>query len=52
MLHPFDADDHALLEAVNRGEFVLKGLRNRDLQILLYKPGPVSLKEKNGAPPQ
>jgi hypothetical protein len=45
-LHPFAADDHALLEAVNRGEFVLNGLRNRDLQNLLYKPGPVSLQEK------
>lgn len=45
-LHPFSAEDHALLEAVNRGEFVLNGLRNRDLQALLYKPGPVTLQEK------
>jgi len=37
-LHPFSAEDHALLEAVNRGEFALNGLRNRDLQALL--PGP------------
>ena len=35
-LHPFDPDDYALLEAVNRGEFTLHGLRNRDLQRLLY----------------
>jgi hypothetical protein len=37
-LHPFSAEDHALLEAVNRGEFALNGLRNRDLQALLFKP--------------
>jgi hypothetical protein len=34
-LHPFSAEDHALLQAVNRGEFALNGLRNRDLQGLL-----------------
>jgi len=37
-LHPFSPEDHALLEAVNRGEFAINGLRNRDLQTLL--PGP------------
>jgi len=35
-LHPFAPDDRALLEAVNHGEFTLHGLRNRDLQKLLY----------------
>lgn len=35
-LHPFAVDDHALLQAVNRGEFAINGLRNRDLQELLY----------------
>ena len=30
------ADDYALLEAVNRGEFTVNGLRNRDLQRLLH----------------
>jgi hypothetical protein len=39
-LHPFQADDHQLLQAVNRGEFVISGLRNRDLQLLLYGYGP------------
>jgi hypothetical protein len=39
-LHPFPADDHQLLQAVNRGEFVLNGFRNRDLQLLLYGPVP------------
>jgi len=30
-------DDAALLEAVGRGEFVINGLRNRDLRALLFK---------------
>ena len=29
-------DDAALLEAVGRGEFVINGLRNRDLRALLF----------------
>jgi len=37
-LHPFQTDDHRLLEAVNHGEFTINGLRNRDLQLLLYGP--------------
>jgi len=49
-LHPFQADDHQLLQAVNRGEFTINGLRNRDLQLLLYGPvdpnSPLSPKEK------
>jgi hypothetical protein len=39
-LHPFDPQDHALLQAVNRGEFAINGLRNRDLQMLLYTTEP------------
>jgi hypothetical protein len=35
-LRPLEAGDSALLEAVGRGEFVLNGLRNRDLQGLLF----------------
>lgn len=35
-INPFAAEDAALLEAVSRGEFTLNGLRNRDLQRLLY----------------
>ena len=35
-LHPFEPKDHALLKAINRGEFAIHGLRNRDLQALLY----------------
>jgi hypothetical protein len=45
-LHPFSAEDHSLLQAVNRGEFALNGLRNRDLQALLFKPGAVPPAEK------
>ena len=49
-LHLFQAGDHQLLQAVNRGEFALNGLRNRDLQRWLYGPvdplRPLTLKEK------
>jgi hypothetical protein len=49
-LHPFQADDHELLLAINHGEFTINGLRNRDLQLLLYGPvdpdSPLSLQEK------
>ena len=42
-IHPFDPDDYALLQAVNRGEFQINGFRNRDLQSLLY-PAPTKTK--------
>jgi hypothetical protein len=45
-LHPFRADDHGLLQAVNRGEFAINGLRNRDLQRLLYADVALDPKEK------
>ena len=35
-LNPWTQEDGALLEAINRGEFRLNGLRNRDLRALLY----------------
>jgi hypothetical protein len=38
-LNPLAAGDAALLTAVSRHEFLLNGLRNRDLRRLLY-PGP------------
>jgi len=34
-LQPF-GQDRTLLEAVNHGEFPINGLRNRDLQAILY----------------
>lgn len=45
-LHPFHPDDHALLRAVNRGEFTIHGLRNRDLQQLFYPQPPTTVTEK------
>jgi len=35
-LHPFSREDRAWLQAVNRGEFILNGFRNRDLQRLFF----------------
>ena len=35
-LNPWNDQDGALLEAINRGEFRLNGLRNRDLRALFY----------------
>jgi hypothetical protein len=35
-LQPLSPDDNRLLVAVNRGEFVINGFRNRDLRVLLY----------------
>ncbi|MGH7929544.1 MAG: hypothetical protein ACREQV_17290, partial [Candidatus Binatia bacterium] len=35
-LNPFEAADAQLLAAVNRGEWALKGFRNRDIRALLF----------------
>ena len=35
-LNPFEAADAQLLAAVNRGEWTLKGFRNRDIRALLF----------------
>jgi len=45
-LHPFEESDSALLEAVSRGEFVIHGFRNKDLQALFFKTPPASAEEK------
>jgi hypothetical protein len=37
-LNPLSEHDLQLLESVNRGEFTLRGFRNRDLRQLLYPP--------------
>ena len=37
-LNPFEADDAQLLAAVNRGEWALKGFRNREIRLLLFGP--------------
>jgi hypothetical protein len=44
-LHPFEAGDLELLTAVNRGEFAINGLRNRDLQARLY-PTPAGSQQE------
>lgn len=46
-LHPFSPPDFELLETIARGEFKLRGFRNRDLQSLLYKRTPATKKEKS-----
>jgi hypothetical protein len=45
-LHPFQGGDAALFKAVARGEFLLNGFRNRDLQGLLFPQDPVSVQER------
>jgi hypothetical protein len=44
-LHPFEPGDLVLLQAVNRGEFTIHGLRNRDLQALLFPLPPTTAAE-------
>ena len=45
-LHPFDDQDRLLLETISRGEFLINGLRNKDLQPLLYATPPKSDEER------
>jgi hypothetical protein len=45
-LQPLQPADACLLEAVNRGEFMLDGFRNRDLRALLYADDPDSPAEQ------
>jgi hypothetical protein len=40
------ADDKELLSAINHGEFLINGLRNRDLQALLYNASAESTAER------
>jgi hypothetical protein len=40
-LHPFSADDSALLEIISRGEFMIRGICNRDLRDTLF-PKPAA----------
>jgi len=45
-LHPFEHDDARLLEAISRGEFAINGLRNKDLQHILFATqGPLTSQE-------
>ena len=45
-LNPLAAGDAALLEAVSRHEFLINGLRNRDLRPLLYGPESTNAAEQ------
>jgi hypothetical protein len=46
-LHPFSPEDGALLEAVSRGEFMLRGICNKDLQQALFaQPAPTAREAK------
>jgi hypothetical protein len=44
-LHPFGEPDVSLLAAISRGDFLIHGLRNRDLQTLLYAKPAQGLQE-------
>src|SRR5919197_5472112 len=44
-LQPF-GKDNSLLLAVNRGEFILQGVRNRDLQRLLFSAAAASVSQR------
>jgi len=45
-LHPFQGSDASLLEAVARGEFLVNGFRNRDLQRVFFAQAPDSVQER------
>jgi hypothetical protein len=45
-LRPFDDQDRLMLETISRGEFVINGLRNKDLQPLLYPGAAKSAEER------
>jgi len=45
-LRPWTPDDMELLRAVGDGKFAINGFRNRDLQDLLFKTVPSSVREK------
>lgn len=45
-LHPFSPQDHALLQAVARGEFTVNGFHNRDIRWLLFPTSAGSVLER------
>jgi hypothetical protein len=45
-LNPLGAEDGTLLEAVSRHEFLINGLRNRDLRRLLFPTEPATAQEQ------
>jgi len=45
-LRPWSPDEVVLFQAISRGEFCINGLRNRDLQPLLFPSSPASSNEQ------
>ena len=51
-LNPLAGDDAVLLEAIGRGEFLINGLRNRDLRAVLHPDdslNPLAVKRRSAA---
>ena len=48
-LQPWSPEDRSLLQAINRGEFALNGIRNRDLAAILFPRSLNSPEEKRRA---
>lgn len=48
-LNPFEQADARLLEIVNRGDWTIKGFRNRDLRPLLYGSAKTKLEQRRQA---
>jgi len=47
-LHLFGEQDRVLLEAISQGEFLINGLRNKDLPPLLYATAAKSAEQRQG----
>jgi hypothetical protein len=48
-LNPWSPEDRLLLEAVNRGEFAINGLRNADLRALLFPQAKTEEQRRNAS---
>ena len=48
-LQPWSPEDRSLLQAINRGEFALNGIRNRDLAAILFPRSLNSMEDKRRA---
>lgn len=45
-LNPYASADADLIEAISHGEFLINGLRNRNLRVLLFRATPQSPQEQ------
>jgi predicted transcriptional regulator len=48
-LNPFEATDAQLLAAVNRGQWALKGFRNREIRVLIFGEAKAKKQERSQA---